>query len=148
MLPHVILHEPHATVLADKTVPCLLVQLHAFANRTQFKELMNAGLDYFQAHHTPQQPWGWIADTRQMSAIPGEVQQWLAQDWNARAFAAGLREMSIVMALHISGQLATQQYAQLAVAQPEYLLEPVYYPSLEEAKHGAQRRLATLRVRP
>ena len=114
-----ILEEPYASVRADATVPCLIVELRAFANRTQFKHMMNTGLDYFQAHHTPAKPWGWIADTRQMSAIQQEVQQWLAQDWNGRAYAAGLREMSIVTSLNISGQLATQQYAQLVVAQPE-----------------------------
>ncbi|MGI4741606.1 MAG: hypothetical protein ACRYG7_41085 [Janthinobacterium lividum] len=146
MSEHVILNESYATVLADAAVPCIIVRLHAFANREQFKQLMNAGLDYYQTHHTLLQPWGWIADTRQMSAISREVQQWLAQDWNVRAYQAGLREMSIVTSQNILGQLATQQYAQLAIAQPEqYVLKPVYYPSLDDAKQGVRKRGSTLR---
>ncbi|MVN74780.1 hypothetical protein GO988_00405 [Hymenobacter sp. HMF4947] len=80
MPPQVILEEPYATVVADDAVPCLIVQLHAFANHDQFKAMMTAGLAYYQIRSRPAQPWGWIADTRQMSAIPKDVQQWLAQD--------------------------------------------------------------------
>ncbi|GGG51460.1 hypothetical protein [Hymenobacter glacieicola] len=145
MVEKAILEEAYATVLADAGTPCIVVQLHGFANREQFKHMMNTGLEYFQANTTPQQPWGWIADTRRMSAIHNEIQQWLAQDWNVRAYRAGLREMSIVTSENIIGQLATQQYAQLAVAQPEtYVLEPVYYPSLEDAKQGVRKRAARL----
>ena len=75
MSSHVILDEPYASVYADAAMPCIIVRLHSFANREQFKQLMNAGLAYYQAHHTPQTPWVWIADTRQMSAIQNEVQQ-------------------------------------------------------------------------
>lgn len=147
MTEHIILQESYAQVLADAAVPCIIVQLHAFANREQFKQMMNAGLAYYQEQTSPQQPWGWIADTRQMSAISQEVQQWLAQDWNVRAYQAGLREMSIVTAQNILGQIATQQYAQLAVAQSTpYVLEPVYYPSLADAKQGVKKRVAALRA--
>ena len=55
--------------------------------------------------------------------------------------------MSIVVSQNIMGKLATQQYAQLAVAQPDkYVLELVYYPSLEAATLGVQKRVATLIV--
>ncbi|RZK98726.1 MAG: hypothetical protein EOO62_25970 [Hymenobacter sp.] len=145
MPAQVILEEPYVTVTADSTVPCIMVQLHAFANRDQFKQLMTVGLTYYKAHSRLKQPWGWIADTRHMSAIPKDVQQWLAEEWNVQAYAAGLREMSIVASANIMGQLATQQYAQLAMAQPEkYVLESVYYNSPEEAKQGVAKRNAAL----
>jgi hypothetical protein len=145
MSEEIIIDMPYALVRADKTVPCIIVQLHAFANREQFKHFMNEGLAYYKAHSQPTQRWGWIADTRHMSAIPQEVQQWLADDWNLQAYQAGLREISIVSATNILGQLATQQYATKAVAQPErYVLEPVYYESLEAAKREVTQRCASL----
>lgn len=145
MSEHPIVDEPYTLVWADAMVPCIIVQLRAFANRDQFKQLMNAGLAYYQAHSRPKQRWGWIADTRHMSAIPQQVQQWLADEWNVQAYQAGLREMSIVASTNILGQLATQQYAAKAVAQPErYVLQPVYYASLEEAKLGVTKRCAAL----
>ncbi|TPG59435.1 hypothetical protein EAH73_21200 [Hymenobacter nivis] len=133
---------------ANGAIPCIVVQLRAFANRTQFKALMNAGLAYYKAHSQPTRRWGWIADTRLMSAIPQEVQQWLADDWNMQAYAAGLREMSIVSAANILGQLATQQYAEKAVAASGQAgLQPVYYESLEEAQHAVALRCAALSIK-
>lgn len=44
MSEQIILDEPYALVRADTAVPCIVVQLHAFANREQFKHMMNAGL--------------------------------------------------------------------------------------------------------
>lgn len=143
MPERIILDELYASVRADASVPCVIVQLHAFANREQFKHLMNAGLAYFKAHNQPTHCWGWIADTRHMSAIPQDVQRWLADDWNVQAYRAGLREVSIITSANILGRMATQQYAEKTVAQPErYTLEPVYYASLEEARRDVARRCA------
>ena len=141
MSDHIILDAPYALVWADPTVPCVIVQLRAFANSDQFKQMVSAGLAYFKAHSKATRRWGWIADTRQMSAIPQRVQQWLADEWNVQAYQAGLREMSIITATNILGRLATQQYAEKAVANPErYLLEPVYYESLEDARRDVTQR--------
>lgn len=143
MSDEIILDEPYALVRADYTVPCIMVHLHAFANRTQFKQLMTAGLAYYQAHARPTQRWGWIADTRYMSAIPQEVQQWLSDEWNSQAYQAGLREVSIVTSTNIVGRLATQQYAEQVLAQrARYVLEPVYYESLEAAKRSVNQQCA------
>ncbi|UOG77360.1 hypothetical protein MTX78_23315 (plasmid) [Hymenobacter tibetensis] len=144
MSQQIIVDEPYALVWADEEVPCIIVQLYSFANRIQFKQLMNAGLAHFKAHSSVKQRWGWIADTRNMSAISKEVQQWLADDWNMQAYRAGLREVSIVTSHNILGQLATQQYAKQTVARPEkYVLEPVYYDSLEQAKQSVTKQCAT-----
>lgn len=149
MAEQLLLDEPYALVRADSSVPCIIVQLRAFANREQFKQLMNAGLAYYKTHSQPTRRWGWIADTRQMSAIPQEVQRWLADEWNVQAYQAGLREMSIIASTNILGRLATQQYAEQAVAQPErYVLEPVYYASLEEAKRDVSQRCAARSAGP
>lgn len=149
MSVEIILEEPYALVRADHTVPCIIVQVHAFANRDQFKQLMTAGLAYYKMHARPTRRWGWIADTRHMSAIPQEVQQWLSDDWNKQAYQAGLREMSIVSSANILGRLATQQYAEQAVAQrAHYVLAPVYYESLEAAKRSVTQQCASSRVTP
>ena len=140
----ILVDEPWVLVWADSSVPCIVVQLRAFANREQFKSLMNAGLAYYKTHAQPAHRWGWVADTRHMSAIPNEVQQWLAHDWNKQAYQAGLREMSIVPSANVLAQLATQHYAQQAQQADTYELEPVYYTSLAEAKQGVAQRCASL----
>lgn len=137
----VIFSAPYGAVLADSAVPCVIIQLLGFANRVEFTDLMERGLAHYSSHSTPAHPWGWVGDVRQMGAIPQAVQQWLADDWNPRAFAAGVREVSIVDAENVQGQLAAQRYAQTTQAEAErYEIEARYYATLEDAKQGAQSR--------
>ena len=147
MAEKIIVAEAYGSVLVDEAVPCVIVQFHSFANSAQFKHIMTSGLAYFQAHATPTAPWGWVGDTRNMGAIPKQVQQWLTDEWNVQAYAAGIREISIVVSANIMGQLATQQYAQHTQGEVEkYEMEPVYYDSLEGAKQGAAERCAALKL--
>jgi hypothetical protein len=143
----VVLAESYGSVLADTKVPCVIVQFHGFANSTEFKHIMETGLSHYTAHSRPEKPWGWVGDVRQMGAIPQAVQEWLTSDWNPRAFAAGIREISIVLSENALGQVATQQYVQKTVArQDQYEIEPAYYPSLAKAKEGAAARCAAQRT--
>lgn len=78
-----------------------------------------------------------------MSAIRQEMRQWLTDDWN-KVDQEGVREMSIVTATNIIGLLATQQYAEQAVAQCAcYMLETLYCESLEVAKRSVAHQCAT-----
>ena len=110
MATKIIIDEPYVLVTADELVPYVVIEIRTFTNRDQFKHFMEAGLAYFKAHHTPMRPWGWVGDTRNMSAIPAEAQRWLAEEWNVQAFDAGLREVSIVTQHYIISQLVTQKY--------------------------------------
>lgn len=140
MSDEVILEEPYGSVLVDSRVPCVVVQFHGFANKTEFKRVMDTGLAYYAQHSTRAAPWGWIGDVRHMSAIPKEVQQWLVKDWNLRAFQAGIREVSVVQAENVIGELATQEYIRNTAAhRSKYEVYSVYYPSLEAAKQGARQ---------
>ena len=142
MPDEVVLAEPYGSVLADANVPCVTVQFHGFANRTEFQHIMETGLAYYEAHAHSERPWGWIGDVRRMGAIPQAVQDWLTTDWNLRAFAAGIREVSIVVAENVLGQMATQLYVQNTQdRQDQYEIHSAYYPSLEAAKQGARKAL-------
>ena len=143
----IVLAEPYGSVLADAKVPCVVVQFHGFANAAEFKHIMETGLAYYTAHCGPAQPWGWVGDVRQMGAIPQAVQEWLTTDWNLRAFAAGIREISIVLSENVLGKMATQQYVQKTVAhQDQYEIEAAYYPTLAKAKKGAAARCSAQRA--
>jgi hypothetical protein len=138
----VIFSEPYGTVLVDASVPCIITQWHAFANTTEFIALQRFALEYFEAHSSPAQPWGWVGDVRLMGAIPTKAQAWLLADFNPRATAAGLREVSVILAETIFGQLATQTYAQNTQQERSaYELTTCLYNSLEAAKAGARLAL-------
>lgn len=143
----IVLTEPYGSILTDAAVPCVIVRFNGFANSTEFKHIMETGLVHHRAHSRPEQPWGWVGDVRHMGAIPQAVQEWLTADWNRRAFTAGIREVSIVVAENVLGQLATQQYVQRTMTQQEqYEIAPVYYPTVAQAKRGAAGRCAGLRA--
>lgn len=142
MPDQVIYSQPFGTVLVDASVPCLLTQWHRFANATDYVALLEAALTYFEAHSTPARPWGWVADVRQMGAIPARAETWLLSDFNPRVAAAGLRELSALVAENIFGQIASQRYIKhTAQAHDQYALHTTYYDSLEAAKAGAKAAL-------
>jgi hypothetical protein len=142
MADDIILTESYGSVLVDTRVPCVIVQFHGFANKMEFQHIMQTGLTYYAAHSTPERPWGWVGDVRHMSAIPKPVQDWLITDWNVRAFAAGIREVSVVQAENVLGELATQAYVRnTAARQGQYEIYSVYYASLNAAKKGARQAL-------
>lgn len=138
----IVLADSYGSVLADARIPCVIVQFHGFANQAEFMNIMETGLAYYEAHATAEQPWGWVGDVRRMGAIPRAVQDWLTTDWNPRAFNAGVREVSIVVAENVLGQLATQQYVQNTTARrDQYEIATATYPSLNAAKQGARAAL-------
>lgn len=142
MADKVIFSQPYGTVLVDASVPCIITQWHSFANATEFIALQGFALEYFEQHSTPATPWGWIGDVRHMGAIPAKAQAWLIAEFNHRATAAGLREVSVVVAENIFGQLATQRYAQETTqARERYELHTSFYDSLDAAKAGARAAL-------
>jgi hypothetical protein len=137
----VIRAESYGSLLFAPEVPCVITQWHGFANSLQFRGIMNDGLAWFEEQAQRTWPLGWLADARQMSAISPVDQIWLETDWNPRAYAAGIRHISIVTAENIFGRIATQVYAANTVAQSHYTLEPVTFATLEEAKRWLQDRL-------
>ena len=142
MSDQIIFSQPYGTVLVDASVPCIISQWHTFANKQEFRTLLETAMDYFDAHSTPATPWGWIADSRHMGAIPAEVQQWLHTAFNPRITKAGLREMSVVVPETIFGRLAVQQYQQNAEQDnTSYELATQYYDSLDNAKAGIRQYL-------
>lgn len=83
-----------------------------------------------------------MTDVRHMGAIPAEVQTWLVGEFNPRAVAAGLREVSVVPADNVLGQMATQRYQRDSTTTGAAAALPtVFYPTLAAAQ-GARQALA------
>jgi hypothetical protein len=142
MIAPEIFSEPYGRVLVEEAVPCVVIQWLAFANRTEFIALQETALRYLEGHATPARPWGMVADVRRMGAIPAETQLWLVHEFNPRAYTAGLREVSVVPAENVFGQLATQRYIRESSAyESEASLRTVLYPTMKEAYEGARAAL-------
>ena len=139
----IIFDRPYGRVLVDAAVPCVITQWLSFANAPDFIALQEAALLYYEAHATAARPWGLVADTRHMGAVPAKAQAWLLSEFNPRATAAGLREVSVVVAETVFGQIATQRYiAETRQHQDRAALRTQLYDSLATAKQGARQALA------
>lgn len=147
MSDQLIYSEPYGVVLVDASVPCVITQWHAFANATEFIALQGFALAYYEAHSTPDKPWGWVGDVRLMGAIPAKAQAWLIAEFNPRATTAGLREVSVVVAETVFGQIATQRYIdETRHGRDRVDLHTQVYNLLTSAKDGARNWVAQHRA--
>jgi hypothetical protein len=126
--------QPYGAMLLAPDVPCLIVAWYGFANSEQFRELMDHGLALYQAEAQHTQPLGWLADTSGLSAIRAADQQWLAADWNLRAYQAGIRHTCFVVPENVIGQITVNTYSNNAVHSPDHPITASLHRTLTEAK--------------
>ena len=102
--------EPFGRLLLAPEVPCVIIAWDGFANSTQFRFLMDRGLELYRAEAARTRPLGWLADTRDVRAVKTIDQEWMQNDWNTRAFAAGIHHVSFVVPETVFGQISVQSY--------------------------------------
>lgn len=122
MYQHVVLAEAYGSLLWVPEVPCVLVRFYGFINLIQCQHLMEQALTLYAAHTQTAGLTGVVMDSRQLSALPVAAHLWLANTWNARAYATGLRSIRFVAPENIFGQIALQLYqAKASLAAPPVL---------------------------
>jgi hypothetical protein len=126
--------QPYGAMLLAPEVPCLIVAWYGFANSEQFRALMDQGLALYNAEAQRTRPLGWLADTRSHSAIRTADQEWLATNWNRRAYAAGIRHVSFVVPENVVGQITVNTSCGNATANLDYPLTASLLHTLAEAK--------------
>ena len=134
--------EPYGAVLHAPEVPCIIIQWHSFANKQQFRSLMDRALAAYQAERAQHLvPLGWIADSRQLSALTPDDQAWCDTDWNPRAYALGVRYIGIVIPESIFGKIAVQQYVTNILHNDGYTFETRTFSSVQETKQWLRQML-------
>ncbi|MBJ6142410.1 hypothetical protein [Hymenobacter sp. BT559] len=134
MADTVLYAQPYGDMMLAPEVPCLVIAWHGFANSEEFRALMDRGLELYRAEAQHTQPLGWLADTRNHSAIRAADQEWLATDWNRRAYLAGIRHVSFVVPDSVFGQITVNTYSANALAYPEYPITTSLHRTVAEAK--------------
>ncbi len=137
----VLIAEPYGSLLFAPEVPCLIVQWHGFANSSAFRSLMDRSLALYKAEARRTKALGWLADTRRLGALRSDVQQWMKDDWNLRATAAGIRHVGLVAPETVFGQISVGTYTSNTVTSRAYALTPRQHHTLEAAKTWLQTEL-------
>lgn len=131
----IVLHEEsYGRVLLAPKVPCIIIAWNGFANSEQFRFLMNRGLELYVAEAARTQPLGWLADTREVRAVKPIDQEWMQDNWNARAFAAGIQFVSFVVPETVFGQISVQSYTSKVADTNAYSIATSQHRTLDKAK--------------
>jgi hypothetical protein len=141
-MPESLLHsEPYGAILLAPDVPGIVIQWHSFANSAQLRSLKDRGLDFYITEAERTQPLGWICDTRHFSAVRPDDQQWLANDWNPRAFDAGIRHIAFVTPENVFGQMTVDTYIANTSNNAGYDIVPTQHKTLAAAKRWIKQAL-------
>jgi hypothetical protein len=114
--------QPYGALLLAPEVPCLVVAWYGFANSEQFRGFLNRGLELYRVEAQHTKHLGWLADTR--GHIRAADQQWLATDWNLRAYQAGIRHVRFVEPESVSVQITVNMSSSNALASTDHRLTP------------------------
>jgi len=130
---------PAGSALWAPEVPGLMLRFHGPVSLAQYQQLMNTGLEMFSHQAQPGAKATWIADTRQLPALPEQAQQWTAIDWSARAYEAGLRHLRLVEPEYSSQSLTEQLHTATQQPAAEYRLQLSQHETLLGAITQAQK---------
>jgi SpoIIAA-like len=83
-----------AVVKWDADSQAVHTEWHGWANPTEFKAVLEAGLAAMKEHGGSRG----LSDTRLHKAIQQSDQEWIDRDWFPRAMDAGLKRVAIVVA--------------------------------------------------
>ncbi|WP_333819197.1 hypothetical protein [Ohtaekwangia sp.] len=104
--------EKYGIVEYDASIPCIVLTVSGFMTSEQFRFLLNKGLEHYITKKKDHDKLLWVADTRKHAVHSDEDMRWVADDWNPRALAAGLRYMAFVLPENVFGDLTLKKYAQ------------------------------------
>jgi hypothetical protein len=110
----------------DPTCEAVHVEWQGWADSTQWKELLEAGLSALTDHHCSR----WLADCRQLRAVKQSDQDWIDQSWFPRVLAAGLRRMAVVIP---KSGLARMNLDDILRRVPGTRLDVAHFASVEDA---------------
>lgn len=77
----------------DATLEAVYVRAEGWADPTESRESLDAGLRALIEHHGSR----WLVDGSKMKVVQQSDQDWIFEDWLPRALAAGLRQTAMVI---------------------------------------------------
>ncbi|GAA0195878.1 hypothetical protein GCM10009122_60210 [Fulvivirga kasyanovii] len=90
--------QGESTLNYDPSVPCIIVNNVGFATSEEFRALLNKGLEFLIEKQKIHGKIGWLSNLVQADAYSEDDMKWVATDFDARAYEAGVRHVSFVLA--------------------------------------------------
>jgi hypothetical protein len=122
------LHIPGVAIVKwDAEARAVHTEWHGWANPTEFKAVLEAGLSAMKEHRGSRG----LSDTRLQKAIQQSDQEWIDRDWFPRAMGAGLKRVAIVVAQSVLVQMNIERVLKTA---PTAKLEVEHFGTVDAAR--------------
>jgi hypothetical protein len=103
--------EKFGTLEYDAAVPCITATFNGFMSSDQFRSFLNKGLDFLLEKKKIHPNILWLADTSKHVVQPDTDTRWVADEWNPRALAGGIRYVAFVLPENVFGNASVKRYA-------------------------------------
>jgi len=120
-----------ATVTWDESTSTVLVEWEGWADSTEFKTLLGAGMRALVDHGGS----NWLADCRRQRTLKPADQDWGDKVWLPRVVAAGLKRFAVVLP---TSQLATMNLQDREDTMRRMGLNVGYFATVEAARNWLQ----------
>lgn len=81
----------------DPSIPCLTFKHKGFMISSEFRTFLNKALELIKEKKQEHEIFGWVSNLAESDAFLEEDMLWVANDFNPRAYQAGLRYVAFVL---------------------------------------------------
>jgi hypothetical protein len=127
-----LVEETYGTIEYDPSVPSITASFTGFMSTEQFKAFLEKGLKFLIEKKKNHKHLLWLADTSKHAVQPDKDVQWVADEWNPRALAAGIRHVAFVLPEKAFAVRSVQNYKEKSKEQTEMTVQ--FFGKLEDAK--------------
>ena len=127
MMTQVHQNYPFLTIHWDEGNDCVWMEWKQFVKGKEFREGLDEGLGLLKEKGATR----WLADTRKLSVLDMEDQDWTIVHWFPRAIRAGLERMAIVRPTKAVAMMSVNDVMRKADLRG---LAVAYFDSLEDAR--------------
>lgn len=119
--------EPYLAIQWDATTRCVVMKWKKFAGSHEFRTGLEKGLELVKQKAASR----WLADVRNISALPKDDQDWSNGDWFPRVMNAGIKRNALIVPTSTLRQIAMEAI----MSKVEGIdLETAYFDDVEKAK--------------
>lgn len=119
----------------DPSTSVIIARFTGYMKSDVFKNFLNQGLDFITEKKENSRPILWLADTSAHKIQPESDTAWVAEDWNPRAFDAGLRHVAFILPESVFGKMSVDNYAKINDTNDDSKMNIGFFDNEDKAKN-------------
>lgn len=133
--------DKNISVYFDAETPCIHLSVEGFVRSEAFRKMADEGLKHWISYAKTHGNMLWLADSRQLGALSKEDMDWLENNWNPRAAAAGLDTIAFIIPESAFGAMTVKSYSTAIEGSSNEIFTQMF-KSVEDAKVWFKERNA------